>query len=74
MGWSVEGNLFYRILVCLNHALYTVAFWIENVTIKSEAVVGSLSVGWDCGAESECRDLLVMVIVLKDTSYRFDRI
>ena len=74
MGWSVEGNLFYGILVCLNHALYTVTFWIENVTIKSEAVVGCLCVGWDCGAESECRDLLIVVIVLEDTSHRFDRI
>jgi hypothetical protein len=74
VGWSVEGNLFYGILVCLNYALYTVTFRIENVTIKSEAVVGCLCVGWDCGAESKCRDLLIMVIVLKDTSYRFDRI
>lgn len=69
MGGSVEGNLLYSILVCLNHTLYTITFWIENVTIESEAVVGCFIVWWDCGTESECRNLLIMVIVLEDTSH-----
>jgi len=74
VGWTVKRYPLYRILVRLNHAFYTITFWVENVPVKSEAVISCLVVRRNCGAESECGDLFVVVIVLKDTSHRLYRI
>lgn len=71
---AVKAHLVDCIPVGFDYTLNTVALWIEDVTIKSEAVVGCLKVGWDRGTETECRYLFICVIVLQNAAHTLYRI
>lgn len=64
MGRTVQLNTINCILVCIYDAVETIAFWIENVAIKREAVVGSVGVGGYCSAKPKDWNLFVSVVVL----------
>ena len=64
----ILNRWFMLIHVCLHYTFYSIALWVEDVTIQRKTMICLLFVWWNCCAESECWDLFVVIIVLKNTS------
>ena len=71
---AVEIHVAYGVLVGLLHAFYSVAFWFENVTIKSKTVRRPVQLLVDLGSEAIGWDFFVGVIVLEYISHCSQRL
>lgn len=74
VGGPVQVDSVDGVFVDVHDPLDTVDLRVEDVTVQGEAVVCSVAVGWDCGAKTKDRDLLVGVVVLEDASNRLNRL
>jgi len=56
-------------LVRINDPSKSIAFWIENITVDSEAVGGPILRRGDSSPKPKDWDLFICVIVLKDRAH-----
>jgi len=72
VSWPVKIDVLDGILVAVDHLVEAVDSGIEDISIESEAMRGSIVVGWDGSAEAIQIDVLVSVVELKDVADRLN--
>lgn len=70
----MQANILDRIMVCLNDAIQSITLGVEDVTIQCKAVghTSLLFVLKNVSSEAKSRNILVLVVVLKDAAKCLD--
>ena len=74
VGGPVQIHNVHAVLVVLHHSLKSVNLRVEDVAVHRETVMCALVVWGDSSTESEQIDLLIRVVVLKDTADLVDHL
>jgi len=68
IGWTIKITFAQSILVALHYWFQTIYSWIEDVSIHSKAVRGSIGIWWYCTPKTIQCNLFISIVELKDIS------
>ena len=72
IGRTIKFTVVESALIAVNNFGDSVDSWVEDVSVKSEAVRSSVVVGWDGAAESVQIDHLILIVELENVSDGLD--